>query len=569
VEFAIVPSAGWIVVDRTSGTTPAQVTVAVAPSIGPLASGNHSGAIGLTATYDGEDLAATVQVSAALTRPRLTTPASLVLGGQNGTDVRTQAVLIALDTGGNAFPWTAVASDPWMSLPAAEGTVSATPVTLDVVPVATGLTSGTRTGAITFSATVHGDTVEASVPVIFNLDAHELRVSAQGVAFTSTPGVARTTRTLRVGENVGAEVPWAAASDRGWLSVTPSGTTPADLVLSADPAGLAPDTLHLAEVTITSTDPSIQNAETVRVGLWIGSTAPSAAITVAGSFTEIAADPVRPYAYAHSGGSAVTIHDIHTGASVGTIGGVGTALGAMTVSGDGSRLYVVDTSAKRVVPVDLDTRTVGASWSMAATSNTYPRVSWTRTNGLPVLVVADGTLRDPDRGTVLGTFVSSGQARVATSADGTVFCAPYCRSLSFTQLGGGALTSAALKGTLDTHDGALSPDGSIVYVTAMSGYHWLGYSTATGETVRVLQSGKPYPGNVEVGWDGRIYAGRYGSSYEPDVYIFDAEGAEVGSLRVATSDWLRDGELVLSGDGLRLVAVAGYSSGPLRFLTLP
>jgi hypothetical protein len=40
-------------------------------------------------------------------------------------------------------------------------------------------------------------------------------------------------------------------------------------------------------------------------------------------------------------------------------------------------------------------------------------------------------------------------------------------------------------------------------------------------------------------------------------------------LRVATSDWLRDGELVLSGDGLRLVAVAGYSSGPLRFLTLP
>lgn len=575
VPFTAAPGTGWIVLGQSGGTTPARITVGVDPSVGSLAAGVHTAPVALSASWGGTSLTATVDVQATLAKATLTVPPSLLLGGADGRDFSARPLQIALNTGTNAHAWSAVASDGWMSLSAPAGSVSATPATVDVTPAPAGLLGGTRTGSITFTAGVNGDTVTASVPVTFHLEAHRILVSSEGVAFAQTPGPSRLTRTLRVAENLGLAAPWTATSDRTWLAVTPSGTAGGDLVLTANPAGLAVDTLHLARVTIASSDPTVENTETVRVGLWIGSTAPATSTGVAGSYREIVGDPIRPYAYVHANGSSLSVFNVYTGASVGTISAVAGSLAGMTVSGDGSTLYAVDKATWKVVPVDLDTWAVGLAFGLASTDNTYPRIAWTRAGGQPVLVAADGTLRDPADGFVLATwpFYFYSPPLVAASLDGSVFCAPGCRSLSFTSLGGGALSTAARAGSLGDRDGALSPDGSVVYVPYMPQYNWRGYSTTTGGLVIQLQSGKAYPGNVEVGWDGRIYAGRYAAlSSEPDVFVFNSAGAEIGTLKVVTGSFeMLDGQMALSGDGLRLLAATWdySSSGELRFVTTP
>ncbi len=353
-----------------------------------------------------------------------------------------------------------------------------------------------------------------------------------------------------------------------------------NLVLTADPAGLTADALYLATVTISSSDASVENTETIRVGLWVGSTAPTSG-TVAGSWAAPVADPVRPYAYAHTGGSDITIFNVYTGASVGTIPSVAGSLAGMAISGDGSTLYAVDKATWKLVLVDLDAGTVGAPLSLANTQTPYPFVAWTRTNGKPLVIVTDGTIRDAD-GAVLRSegYGNSYSPRVAASLDGSVFCdAGPCQSLSWTSLGGGALSVGTRMGYMGESDGALGPDGSVVYQPVISGYNgvgnysWVGYSTTTGQLVIQLLSGQAYPNNVEVGWDGRIYAGRSDSTTsDPDLWVFSPAGAQLASLHVAGGNGqsLANAAMAVSGDGLRIVATTtDYFTNQLRFVTLP
>src|SRR5207302_5396154 len=128
-------------------------------------------------------------------------------------------VLLGLNTGTNAYAWTATPSATWMSVSSTSPTTSGTAVAVDVTPDRTGLTSATRTGTMTFSAAVNGDMVSASLPVTFNLDAHRLLVADNGVALVKTPGLSNLTRTVRVADNLGAAAPWSASSDQSWLSV--------------------------------------------------------------------------------------------------------------------------------------------------------------------------------------------------------------------------------------------------------------------------------------------------------------------------------------------------------------
>ncbi|HSN92588.1 MAG TPA: hypothetical protein VLS93_15260 [Anaeromyxobacteraceae bacterium] len=581
VPFTVTPGAGWVVVGQAAGTTPATVTVGVDPSAGPLASGAHASTVTVAATAGGSPLSASLDVSASLARATLSVPASLLLGGADGKDFGGTPVQLSLDTGANAFPWTATASDGWIALSTTSGSASASPTTVTVTPSPAGLTGGTRTGSIAFAATVNGDTVTASVPVTFNLDSHLLLASATGVAFTSTPGPSLLARTLTVADNLGLAAPWAATSDAAWLSVTASGAGGDDLVLTADPTGLVPDQLHLARVTVSSSDPTVENTETIRVGLWIGSAAPAASVGVSGPFTEVVADPIRPYVYAHAGGSSVSIYNVHTGTLVQTITAAAGAAAGMAVSGDGSTLYVVDRATWRLRPIDLDTRSVGAAWSLASTSNIYPHVAWMRTGGQPLVIAADGALRDAADGTILASYrypSYDSPYRVTASPDGSIFCDPACRPVTWTSLGGGTFTIHPTTVFAGSSDGAFSPDGSVIYRPEMSGYKWVGYDVATGQLVLQLGGGPDYayPVNVEVGWDGRIICGQSSAlSYRPDTYVFSPDGMALGSFKVESmASYPLDqqaGRLVISGDGLRVASAnSGYGGiGELRFVTLP
>ena len=572
VAWTATPSAGWIRLSQGSGTTPSSIVVSVDPSVGPLASGSHTGTIVLAADLGGTTSTATIDVSLMLTKATLSlVPPTLVLGGPDGLSLAAQPVRPSLDTGTNGHPWSATASDGWIGLSTSTGWAWASSPDIQVTPIATGLTGGTRTGSVDFTATVNGDTLTASLPVTFNLEAHRIQVSAPGVALASMPGAARLERRLRVTDSLGAATGWTAAADQEWLTVTASGSAGDELVLTAAPGALATDTLHYATVTVASDDPTVENVETVRVGFWIGSAAPVSG-GVAGGFREIVADPIRPWVYVHARGTDLSVFNLHTGGAVATLPSLGGVLGEMAISGDGSTLYVGDKANGWIVPVALDTLTAGAPWDLVTAPGVYPRLAWTRTDGRALLVVSDGTVRDALDGRTLATFFAStaGDAPVVVSGDGKVLFAPGGRTLAYSVLGGGTVTLGTALGHVGTRDGALNEDGSIVYAASGAPYNWPGYSTATGLLAITLGGVLPYPGNVEVGWDGRILCGRYSTGAD-DVFLFDATGAQLGSYRLADPNSLVDDTLRLSGDGLRVLGLTGNlgTEGALRYVTVP
>ena len=176
-------------------------------------------------------------------------------------------------------------------------------------------------------------------------------------------------------------------------------------MLTADPTGLATDNLYLDTVTITSPDASVENTEKVRVGLWVGSTTPTPTITINTPYAEVAADPIRPYAYVAGTGSAIQIYNVYTGLLVDTIPGVAAQVGAMTISHDGSTLYAVDTSNFKIVPANLDTRAVGAPWSPTS----LPLfLDYTRANGTELVLSGNGQIFNAKTGTAFTSRFDGG-----------------------------------------------------------------------------------------------------------------------------------------------------------------
>jgi hypothetical protein len=549
----------WLVLDRTSGTLPDTVSVSVNPAVGPLASGSRSSTINLTASSGGTTWHATVRVDLSLSPAQLSlSPAALVIGGADGRDPTAKAIQLGLDTGSNVFGWTATPSAAWMEVASAATTTAGTPVSVQVTPNPAGLAGGTRLGSILFSATVNGDIVTASLPVTFNWDAHRLLVSEDGVALSVVPGFSRLTRTVRVTDTLGAGAPWSATSSQTWLAVTPGGTADGDLVLTADPTGLATDALYEADVTVASADASVENVETVRVGLWVGGTAPTTQ-TVSVALTEVIADPVRPRVYAHGSGGGISVYNAYTGASEGTITGLPATIGAMAIASDGRTLWVVDEATFRVYPVRLSDWSVGAGWLLASGANPKPRLAYARTDGFPLLIGTDGAIHAAGSGSVLTMFaavgVYSSDLLVTASRDGHTFCFPSCESVRYSVLGGGSVTTASLAAGGGSRDVALVADGSVVLGASGSPYTCQGWNTASGAQLLDLAA-DAYPNNVEVGSDGRLYCAAFSWYGSKDVWVYDPSSAPIGSLRVAGyAKAILDHELVVSGDGRRLAVL--------------
>jgi hypothetical protein len=81
--------------------------------------------------------AATVSLGVTFTvsDPILTvTPAAVELGGPAGHDLSPKTVQVSLDTGTNAYPWTASTALNWMELVPTSATVSGTATSFTVRP---------------------------------------------------------------------------------------------------------------------------------------------------------------------------------------------------------------------------------------------------------------------------------------------------------------------------------------------------------------------------------------------------------------------------------------------------
>ena len=407
--------------------------------------------------------------------------------------------------------------------------------------------------------------------------AHQILVSDDGVALVSTPTISRLSAVVKVSDTLQQATSWLATSDQPWLTVTPSGLAGDNLVLTASPAGLSVDAIQYATVTLCSDDPTVGHTDVVRVGFWVGSKAPAATASIAGNFTELATDPIRPYAYVHSGGTDITVYNTYTTEIVTTIKSVGAQLGRMAPSTDGSRLFVVDATNFAIIPIDLDTHSVGSSWPLTTSTSAY--LACTRTAGTPLLFSGDGTVYDAVTGTRFGATFDAGYYGndvVAASQDGSRLCtvdvglSPYslsCYSLAFGSsqdrpliIGPGhSVSGSGANGQVGSNgqDLALNADGSRVYVASGAPYVFTAFD-ATSSSLPVVQSlpGDAYPNNIEIMSDGRILAGAnvlYGSK---DVWVYTAQGVLVVDDHVAGyAHGLLPGQLKATGDALRFVAL--------------
>lgn len=576
ISWSAASAHGWLVISKTSGTnTPDSLSVSVDPSVGPIASGTHDSTITLTGTSFGYTINRVINVTLNLAAPTLSvTQSSILLGGSDGLDLSTRPLEFSVNTGANSYPWTVSlddGTDSWLIADFISGSVSSTGYTANIDADRSSIPGGIYAGTATVSVTVNGDVLtSAAIPVTLNVESRRLFIGDNGIALASMPTVSNLSHSVEVKENLGNAVNWTASSDQAWLSVTSSGTTPDNLTVTADPAGLTTDTLYLATVTVSSSNAAITNSETIRIGFWVGSSDPASTDTLSGTYYEAVTDPIRPYVYVNNAGTGIEVYNVHTAALVDTISGVASLLGDMTVSTDGSMLWAVDNTNLEVVPVNLDTRSVGTAWNSTGMS-TSSRLGYARPGGYGIVLVAkygigvSGGIHEATTGTELSVTFATGIHEVAVSLQSNLLCRlSACHDLSYSDFAGGVVSVGPVRlagAGSNCKDVAVNSDGTRAYYACGSPYEFSVFDTATSPMSKVAAfPGDAYPDAVEIDSNGLIFGGAnvlYGAvSTKPDVWIYDSSGVEQSNYYVSgNAKGIRDRQLVVSGDGLRMIAI--------------
>ena len=576
IHWSATADKSWVALSNSNGTAPSTLTVGVDPS--GMAQGTYTATVTISDGTDSIDLGVTLSVAA----PSFSVaPDTIILGGSDGMNFDAQSLQFSLSTGSNAYPWSATLnadSGSWLLADSTAGVVSSTAVTINVDCNRTGLSSGSYNGTIALNSIVNGNPITASVPVILNIEAHRLFVAENGVALASMPGLGTLTRTVEVRDTYGwATTHWSASSDQAWLSVTPNGLTGDDLTLTADPAGLSSDTVHFATVSISSADAGIENTETIQVGLWVGASDPTSLVSIDTTYSELVADAIRPFVYVHNGGPDIDIYNVHTGLLEGTIPNVAVQLGPMTASSDGARLFAADLTNARIVPVDLQTRTVGAAWDLAD-SPTVVRLAFARPKGFGVVLASDGFAYEAENGTRLSeTFTPNGN--IAVNSDGSRFFVQsghgsparlYGYAMDYSALAARGLIIEYKNERSDAGPGAdlaVSADGLRLYTACGAPYVFTFYDAETLSQLGTLPA-DAYPNNIQVGGNGNIYGGA-NSWYGPiDIWVYDSvHNALTSDYLSGYAEGILSRQLTVSGDGLRIIVLTSDPS--LKFVTGP
>ena len=233
-----ISSGNWLSVSPTSGTSPATLTLTANPLA--LSPNTYTGTVTVTGN-NGSTLTMTVTLTTTTTGPA--TPVlsvgstSLTFNYKKGDPVPT-AQPVQISASGVAVNFTATANANWINL---SQTTGATPSTLNVTLNTALLSEGTQTGTITINAPGASNspqtirvTANVSAPPVLTLSVSSANFSYR----TGDPNPAA--QTVQI-SSTGAALPFTVSvSNAPWLTVSPtSGTTPATLTLTVNPANLS------------------------------------------------------------------------------------------------------------------------------------------------------------------------------------------------------------------------------------------------------------------------------------------------------------------------------------------
>ncbi len=289
--FSVTPNGtangvNWLVVNQSSGAIPGSISVGVAP--GSLPIGTYTGSL----TFSGFSVGTSVVVPVTLNvvaPPALTaSPTTLMLtvptGGSN-----TQTVKLTSSDGITVLPYTLVAATNnggnWLSITPNSGN---TPGSFTVTATAGTLAPSTYSGSVTVTAS--GSVASLlSIPITLVVTAPaSLSATPTSLSFNGTVGQSSpASQNIAVSASSNATVSYTVATTTqtgsGWLSATPSGTTPGTISVSVNTANLTAGT-YTGSVAITA--PGTTNSPlSVPVNLVVASPASLTASPTSLTFT--------------------------------------------------------------------------------------------------------------------------------------------------------------------------------------------------------------------------------------------------------------------------------------------
>jgi hypothetical protein len=185
-------------------------------------------------------------------------------GNLQGPSPATQSIQVA-STSSGPVAWTAASNAAWLT---ASASSSMTPGTLQISANTSQLASGTYSGTILVTSLGAGNS-PAAINVTLNVvtPPPAIVLSPSSMSFVAVTGQsAPPAQALSIVNGGLGAFSWSASSDSPWLMVSAaSGTTPATLNVSVNPAGLSPGT-QTGNITISA--PGIANSpQTIPVTL--------------------------------------------------------------------------------------------------------------------------------------------------------------------------------------------------------------------------------------------------------------------------------------------------------------
>lgn len=581
IQWTAASSVPWLSVPAGTKQGPGVFDLTVNFSTLPPAV--HLGRLTITNVADPTDNAE-IFVEAESRPATLTVSASqLLLGGASGLEIGAVPFTFSLNTALNAHPWTVQTSTSsggdWLRASAVSGAVGGSNASVSIDADRSQLGAGVYSGTVQLQANVNGQILTRSIPVTLNKDDNRLVVDAAGVAFSSFPGRQTLERELHVFNSWDvATMPWNATSDQSWLSVTPSGTSADPLQLSVDADSLGPGQ-YFADVTVSSPDHTVANAQTVRVGLLVSATDPTASVDIAAdSSLRMVAGPVEPVLFAASG-TSIRVYDVYSGALLRTLSGTFGKAAALTISEDGKLLFVVDDSSPSdpvVRVLDPVSGAVHVSYPMTLYSFTTLQehvLRYMRPNGRPMLLSAGMSPDAIDVATGTRYLAATGGPAVAVSGDqghvyvqNTGFSPSEVRAyrLRYSTLANVGLRVdrvAANDGHTDLRsngsDVAVSPDGARLYVAAAGAQERFDILDATTLARSTSLTTEGNPVSVETCWNGLIAGGQNDSvaAADDDIWIYDASGTLRTRLDSGNNP-LKARALIFSGDCTRVISAS-------------
>jgi len=194
------------------------------------------------------------------------------------------------------------------------------------------------------------------------------------------------------------------------------------------------------------------------------------------------------------------------------------------------------------------------------------------------MVLASGNAYDASTGALLGPGLSTGLAYSISNDLSTVFAINQGLSPStlykikldyslgqdtpMSNLGVSSLWDAGSNG----QDVAVSPDGLVVATASGAPYQFPRFDTGTLQSIGAV-AGNAYPGNVEYGSDGRLFAGSFNWYDDTDLWVYNADSSLHSKYLVRGYAREMDGRaLKVSGDAF--LAVVTTTEGFLKILAV-